>query len=124
MEIRAKSPRLTRAVSSLLTGGSALTHPQAATGKPNIVMFMAHDTSWNDFGAHPDAGTTPFRGKKGSVYEGGWRAPGLVWCPGYIPAGVPYGETVPQIDCEPTLASMAGIARPTHPPKVGATGVD
>ena len=43
---------------------------------PNtIVIVTADNGAWQD--AYPDAGTTPFRGEKGSAFEGGWRVPGL-----------------------------------------------
>ena len=42
---------------------------------PNtIVIVTADNGAWLD--AYPDAGTTPFRGEKGSPFEGGWRVPG------------------------------------------------
>jgi len=45
---------------------------------PNtIVVLTADNGAWQD--AYPDAGTTPFRGEKGSAFEGGWRTPGLMW---------------------------------------------
>jgi arylsulfatase A-like enzyme len=45
---------------------------------PNtIVIVTADNGAWLD--AYPDAGTTPFRGEKGTPFEGGWRAPGLMW---------------------------------------------
>ena len=81
---------------------------------PNtIVILTADNGAWLD--AYPDAGTTPFRGEKGSAYEGGWRVPAIMTWPGHIPAGVNYGEMMSHIDCWSTLAAMAGIT----PPPVG-----
>jgi arylsulfatase A-like enzyme len=78
---------------------------------PNtIVILTADNGAWLD--AYPDAGTTPFRGEKGSAFEGGWRVPGIMWWPNHIPAGVQYGEMMSHIDCWSTLASMAGITPP------------
>ena len=80
---------------------------------PNtIVILTADNGAWLD--AYPDAGTTPFRGEKGSAFEGGWRVPGMMWWPGHIPAGVTYGEMMSHIDCWSTLAAMAGITPPPH----------
>ena len=54
---------------------------------PNtIVILTADNGAWLD--AYPDAGTTPFRGEKGSAFEGGWRVPAIMWWPDHIPAGV------------------------------------
>ena len=78
---------------------------------PNtIVILTADNGAWLD--AYPDAGTTPFRGMKGSAYEGGWRVPAVMWWPGKIPSGAQYGEMMSHIDCWSTLASMAGITPP------------
>src|ERR1700738_1932342 len=67
---------------------------------PNtIVIVTADNGAWLD--AYPDAGTTPFRGEKGSPFEGGWRVPGIMWWPNKIPAGA-------------TLAAMAGLKPPPH----------
>ena len=53
---------------------------------PNtIVILTADNGAWLD--AYPDAGTTPFRGEKGSAFEGGWRVPAIMTWPGHIPAG-------------------------------------
>lgn len=80
---------------------------------PNtIVIVTADNGAWLD--AYPDAGTIPFRGEKGSAFEGGWRVPAIMWWPNHIPAGVTYGEMMSHIDCWSTLAAMAGIAPPPH----------
>ena len=80
---------------------------------PNtIVILTADNGAWLD--AYPDAGTTPFRGEKGSAFEGGWRVPAIMWWPGKVPAGATYGEMMSHIDCWSTLAAMAGITPPPH----------
>jgi arylsulfatase len=77
-----------------------------------IVIVTADNGAWLD--AYPDAGTTPFRGEKGSAFEGGWRVPAIMWWPNHIPAGAQYGEMMSHIDCWSTLAAMAGITPPPH----------
>ena len=80
---------------------------------PNtIVIVTADNGAWQD--AYPDAGTTPFRGEKGSAFEGGWRVPGIMWWPGHIPAGAKYDEMMSHIDCWATLATMVGLTPPPH----------
>jgi arylsulfatase A-like enzyme len=80
---------------------------------PNtIVMVSADNGAWLD--AYPDAGTIPFRGEKGSPFEGGWRVPGIMWWPGHIPAGSTYYEMMSHVDCWSTLAAMVGLKPPPH----------
>jgi hypothetical protein len=80
---------------------------------PNtIVIITADNGAWQD--AWPDAGTVPFRGEKGSPFEGGFRVPGIMWAPGKIPAGARYGEMMSHIDCWATLATMVGLTPPPH----------
>jgi len=80
---------------------------------PNtIVILTADNGAWLD--AHPDAGTTPFRGEKGTPFEGGWRCPGIMWWPDHVPAGAQYHEMMSHIDCWATLAAMGGLEPPPH----------
>ena len=77
-----------------------------------IVIVTADNGAWLD--AYPDAGTTPFRGEKGSPFEGGWRVPGIMWWPGHIPARAKYDEMMSHIDAWATLAAMVGLTPPPH----------
>jgi len=80
---------------------------------PNtIVIHTADNGAWQD--AWPDAGTTPFRGEKGSPFEGGWRVPGIMWWPGHIPAGAVYHDMMSHMDVWPTTATMVGLTPPPH----------
>jgi arylsulfatase len=80
---------------------------------PNtIVIVTADNGAWLD--AYPDAGTTPFRGEKGSPFEGGWRVPGIMWWPGHIQAGAHFDEMMSHIDAWATLAGMVGLTPPPH----------
>ena len=82
-----------------------------AEAPDTIVVMTADNGAWQD--ACPDAGVTPFRGEKGSTFEGGFRMPGIMWAPGKIPAGAKYDEMMSHIDCWSTLASMVGLS-PAH----------
>lgn len=83
------------------------------TSAPNtIVILTADNGAWLD--AYPDAGTTPFRGEKGSPFEGGWRVPAIMWWQGHIQAGSHYDELMSHIDAWATLAGMVGITPPPH----------
>ncbi len=83
-----------------------------ADAPDTIVILTADNGAWLD--AYPDAGTTPFRGEKGSAFEGGWRVPAVMWWPNHIPAGVQYGEMMSHVDCWSTLAGMVGLTPPPH----------
>jgi arylsulfatase len=77
-----------------------------------IVVLTADNGAWQD--AWPDAGTTPFRGEKGSAFEGGWRVPAVMWWPDKVPAGAVRDEMMTHIDVWSTLAGMAGLEVPPH----------
>ncbi len=62
----------------------------------------AEEVSW------PDGGTTPFKGEKGTTYEGGMRVPLAVRWPGVIKPGTIYNDIISQEDWMPTLAAAAG----------------
>jgi arylsulfatase A-like enzyme len=83
-----------------------------AEAPDTIVILTADNGAWQD--AYPDSGTSPFRGEKGSAFEGGWRVPGMMWWPGKIPAGARYHEMMSHIDAWATLAGMVGLKAPPH----------
>ncbi len=83
-----------------------------AEAPDTIVIVTADNGAWLD--AYPDAGTTPFRGEKGSPFEGGWRVPGIMWWPKHIQAGVHFDEMMSHIDAWATLAGMVGLEPPPH----------
>jgi len=57
----------------------------------------------------PDGGYAPFRGEKGTTWEGGLRAPLLVRWPGKIPAGQELNGIQCHEDLFVTLAAAAGL---------------
>ncbi len=66
----------------------------------------------SDNGPHverwPDCGYTPFRGSKGTTWEGGVRQPCLIWWPGIIEAGRISDELVSVMDFYTTAIAIAG----------------
>jgi arylsulfatase A-like enzyme len=58
----------------------------------------------------PDGGTTPFRGEKGTTWEGGFRVPLVVRWPGVIKPGTVYNDIISQEDWLPTLLAAAGAS--------------
>jgi len=56
----------------------------------------------------PDGGTTPFRGEKGTNWEGGYRVPALIRWPGTIKPGTVDNGVFAHEDMLPTLLAAAG----------------
>jgi arylsulfatase A-like enzyme len=56
----------------------------------------------------PDGGTTPFRGEKGTTWEGGFRVPAIIRWPGQVPEGVVANGIFDSLDWMPTLVAAAG----------------
>ena len=71
-----------------------------------IVLFTSDNgaevMSW------PDGGNTPFKGEKGTTWEGGMRVPGLVRWPGVIKPGTIINDIMSQEDWLPTFLAAAG----------------
>jgi arylsulfatase len=71
-----------------------------------IVLYSTdngvHMNSW------PDAGMTPFRSEKNSMWEGAYRVPSLARWPGHFPAGVVLNGIMSHNDWFPTLLAAAG----------------
>jgi len=83
-----------------------------------IVMYSTdngpHMNSW------PDAGMTPFRNEKNSMWEGAYRVPCLVRWPGQIREGEVLNEPVSHLDWFSTLLAAAGVDDIDEQLKVGA----
>jgi arylsulfatase len=56
----------------------------------------------------PDGGTIPFRGEKGTTWEGGFRVPAVVRWPGKIKPGTVINDIFSHEDWVPTLMAAAG----------------
>jgi arylsulfatase len=57
----------------------------------------------------PDAGMTPFRNEKNSMWEGAYRVPCVVRWPGNIPAGTVLNGMASHLDWFTTLLAAAGV---------------
>ena len=62
---------------------------------------------------HPHGSAGPLRDKKGSMYEGGIRVPGIIRWPGHVQAGQVCDEPVCGVDLLPTLCEIAGVEKPS-----------
>ena len=73
----------------------------------NTIVVFSTDNGAEKF-TWPDGGTTPFRGEKGTTWEGGFRVPQMVRWPGKIPAGSIVNDIFSHEDWMPTLLAAAG----------------
>lgn len=62
---------------------------------------------------HPHGSAGPLRDKKGSIYEGGIRIPGMIRWPGKTKPGTTSDEPVCGVDFLPTACAIAGISPPS-----------
>lgn len=69
----------------------------------------------SDNGAHQGS-AGPLRGRKATMYEGGFRVPCIARWPGKIPAQGLCAEVAATVDFLPTLAKLAGGTAPTDRP--------
>jgi arylsulfatase len=73
----------------------------------NTIVVFTTDNGAENF-TWPDGGQTPFAGGKGTVMEGGLRAPAIARWPGKIKAGVVQNGIVSGMDWFPTFVAAAG----------------
>jgi arylsulfatase A-like enzyme len=71
-----------------------------------IIVFTT-DNGTENF-TWPDGGQTPFAGGKGTVMEGGFRAPAILRWPGKVPAGKVENGIISGLDWFPTFVAAAG----------------
>jgi arylsulfatase A-like enzyme len=66
---------------------------------------------------------SPLRAGKGHLYEGGIRAPLIVYWPGVTKAGAIYSTPVSSIDLFPTVLDMTGVPSPSRVDGVSLAGL-
>jgi arylsulfatase A-like enzyme len=74
----------------------------------NTIVVFTSDNGVEKF-SWPDGGTAPFRGEKGTTWEGGFRVPALARWPGVIRPGTIINDIASHEDWTPTLMAAAGI---------------
>ncbi len=74
----------------------------------NTFIFITSDNGPQEDG-WPDGGFTPFRGGKGTSWEGGTRVPGIAYWKGMISAGRESAELFDLMDLFNTSLTLAGI---------------
>ena len=73
----------------------------------NTIVVFTTDNGTETF-TWPDGGNTPFRGEKGTVFEGGFRVPAIIRWPGKVPAGKVENGIFSSLDWLPTFVAAAG----------------
>lgn len=73
----------------------------------NTIVVFTSDNGAEIF-SWPDGGNHPFRGEKGTTFEGGFRVPLLAKWPGTIKPGVIVNEIIAGEDWMPTFLAAAG----------------
>ena len=73
----------------------------------NTIVVFTTDNGTEIF-TWPDGGQTPFAQSKGTVMEGGFRAPAMIRWPGKVPAGKVENGIISGLDWFPTFLAAAG----------------
>ena len=89
----------------------------------NTIVTFTSDNGAEIF-SWPDGGNHPFRGEKGTVYEGGFRVPMLAKWPGVIKPGTIVNDIMSAEDWVPTLLAAAGVPDIKEKLLVGHTAGD
>jgi arylsulfatase len=73
----------------------------------NTIVVFTTDNGTETF-TWPDGGSTPFKGQKGTIYEGGFRVPCILKWPGHVPADSVQNGIFSGMDWFPTFLTAAG----------------
>ena len=87
--------------------GALLKHLDDIGEADNTIVVFTTDNGAEVF-TWPDGGMTPFKATKGTVMEGGFRAPAIARWPGKIKAGTVENGVFSGLDWFPTLLAAAG----------------
>ncbi len=78
-----------------------------------LIIFTSDNGPWLNYGDH--AGSAfPLREGKGTMHEGGYRVPTLMWWPGKVPMNTTCDELCSTIDIFPTVAKLIEGELPDH----------
>jgi arylsulfatase len=87
--------------------GEILRHLQDIGEAENTIVLFTTDNGAEVF-TWPDGGMTPFKGTKGTSFEGGFRVPAIIRWPGHVKPGSVENGIISGLDWLPTLAAAAG----------------
>ena len=89
--------------------------------REDTLVFFTSDNGPAITSIHPHGSAGPLRNKKGSVFEGGIRVPGILRWPGHTTAGKVSDEPICGVDWLPTLCEVAGTNAPSDRALDGAS---
>lgn len=78
-----------------------------------LVIFTSDNGPWLSYGDHAGS-AKPLREGKGTMHEGGYRVPTIMWWPGKVPVNSNCDEFCSTIDVVPTVAKLIGGDLPNH----------
>ena len=87
--------------------GALLQHLQEIGEAENTIVIFTTDNGAEVF-TWPDGGMTPFKGTKGTSFEGGFRVPAIIRWPGHVKPGRVENGIFSGLDWLPTLTAAAG----------------
>jgi arylsulfatase A-like enzyme len=87
--------------------GELLQHIDDIGETDNTIVIFTTDNGAEVF-TWPDGGMTPFKGTKGTTFEGGFRVPAIIRWPGHIKPGTVENGIFSGLDWFPTLVDAAG----------------
>ena len=87
--------------------GEILQHLQDIGETDNTIVIFTTDNGAETF-TWPDGGNTPFKGEKGTSWEGGFRVPAIIRWPGHVKPGTVENGIFSGLDWLPTLTAAAG----------------
>src|SRR5262252_1306272 len=87
--------------------GAIMKHLDDIGEADNTILIFSTDNGAETF-TWPDGGNTPFKGQKGTSYEGGFRVPCIARWPGHIKEGSVQNGLMSGLDWFPTLCAAAG----------------
>jgi arylsulfatase len=93
--------------------GEILKHLQDIGEAENTIVIFTTDNGAEVF-TWPDGGMTPFKGTKGTSFEGGFRVPAIIRWPGHVHPGSVENGIFSGLDWLPTLAAAAGNSNITQ----------
>ncbi|PZQ51525.1 MAG: arylsulfatase [Rhodovulum sulfidophilum] len=87
--------------------GALMKHLDDIGEADNTIVIFSTDNGAEVF-TWPDGAMTPFKGTKGTVYEGGFRVPAIIRWPGKVKPGSAENGIFSSLDWFPTLMTAAG----------------